>query len=149
MEKRIMLLLIAVIISVQLHAQIEAPVKWSFGAKKINNTEAVIFIKADIQPGWHIYSTKQKDGGPVKTSFVFNLLPDYDLIGKIAEPIPHAKYEEAFDMKVYYFEKQVIFQQKIKLNTAQTVVKGKLNFMVCNEQKCIPAQDVEFSIPVK
>ena len=52
-------------------------------------------------------------------------------------------------MNVSYFEKAVIFQQKIKLNKAATTAKGKVEFMVCNDRQCLPPEEIEFSIPVK
>jgi hypothetical protein len=42
-------------------AQILKPVKWSYGAKKISATEAVVFIKANIDGGWHLYSQTVKN----------------------------------------------------------------------------------------
>jgi hypothetical protein len=46
---------LAMLLSFQknLSAQIETPVKWSYAAKKINSKEAVVFIKATINDGWH------------------------------------------------------------------------------------------------
>jgi hypothetical protein len=52
-------------------------------------------------------------------------------------------------MNVAYFEKSVIFQQKVKLNRGTTTVKGKVEYMVCNDRQCLPPEEVEFSIPVK
>jgi DsbC/DsbD-like thiol-disulfide interchange protein len=57
--------------------------------------------------------------------------------------------EPAFDMKVAFFEKQVIFQQKVKLTKQQAVVKGSVEYMVCNDEKCLPPDTQEFSIPIK
>jgi len=130
------------------HAQILHPVRWSYAAKRINATEAVILLKADIGEGWHIYSAYQKDGGPVKTSFEFTPSADYSLAGGISEPQPVTKYEKAFDMNVSYFEKQVIFQQKIHLKAKQVLIKGNLKFMVCNDRQCLPPETVSFSGPV-
>ena len=89
------------------------------------------------------------DGGPIKTSFKFSPSPDYTLAGKIAEPTPVKKYEDAFKMDVTYFEKTVTFQQKIKLKSAKaTTVKGQLEYMTCNDKKCLPPEDVDFTIPL-
>jgi len=57
--------------------------------------------------------------------------------------------EKAFGMEVAYFENEVIFQQKIRLKTGQATVSGTLEYMTCNDQKCLPPDDLEFSIPVK
>jgi len=81
--------------------------------------------------------------------FYFTASKDYTLVGKPTEPAPISKYEPSFKMDVTYFEKTVTFQQKIKLKTAgATVVKGSLEYMTCNDHKCLPPDDVDFTIPI-
>src|ERR1700759_2037129 len=139
--KKIILAAAILFLSVGAFAQIEAPVKWSYAAKRTSPTEAVVFLKATIQNGWHIYSMNVKDGGPIKTSFTFDKSKEYSLVGKPSEPTPVTRFEKAFSMNVSYFEKEVVFQQKIKLSSANaSVVKGKLEYMTCNDQKCLPPE---------
>ena len=91
-----------------------------------------------------------EDGGPIKTSFTFAKSNDYTLIGTPSEPKPVTKYEDAFKMNVSYFEKTVTFQQKIKLKAGNlTAIKGQLEYMTCNDRKCLPPEDVDFTIPLK
>jgi len=147
--KKLFFLITALVISIGAYAQIEAPVKWSYGAKRISSTEAVVFLKATIQDGWHIYSLNVKDGGPIKTSFTFPPSSEYSLAGKTTEPTPLTRYEKAFSMNVSYFEKSVIFQQKIRLKSAKvSMIKGKLEYMTCNDMKCLPPEDLDFSVPL-
>lgn len=138
-----------VLCSQMLKAQIENPVHWSYGAKKLNATEAVVFIKATIDNGWHLYSQTVAEGGPVKTTFTFAPSKEYKLNGKTQEPKPIVKMESAFNMNVAYFEKTVIFQQKVKLVKQQTTVKGSVEYMTCNDEKCLPPGTQSFSIPIK
>ena len=130
-------------------AQILTPVKWSYAAKKTGKNEAVVFLKATIDDGWHIYSQTVKDGGPVKTSFTFTPSTAYALIGNTIEPTPVTRNEKVFNMDVSFFEKSVIFQQKIRLKANQTIVKGTLEYMTCNDKQCKQPEDIEFSITVK
>lgn len=147
--KKLFLAVTALVLSVSAKAQIEAPVKWSYAAKKISATEAVIFFKASIDDGWHIYSLNVKDGGPIKTSFTFAKSKDVEPIGKPSEPTPISKYENSFKMNVSYFEKSVIFQQKVKLKNPQAKeVKGQLEYMTCNDHKCLPPEDIDFTVPL-
>jgi thiol:disulfide interchange protein DsbD len=129
--------------------QILHPVRWSFASKRINKTEAVVFLKANIDDGWHIYSQMVGDGGPVKTTFNFNTSADYAVVGATTEPSPITKYEKVFGRDVSYFASSVVFQQKIKIRKGTAIVTGSLNFMTCNDRQCLPPEDVEFSIPVK
>jgi hypothetical protein len=140
---------VIVLFSLKGSAQILTPVKWSYGAKKVSATEAVVFIKATIDGGWHLYSQTVAEGGPVKTTFTFAPSKEYTLNGTTQEPKPIVRNEPAFDMKVAFFEKSVIFQQKITLSKQQTTVKGNVEFMVCNDEKCLPPATQEFSIPIK
>jgi thiol:disulfide interchange protein DsbD len=130
-------------------AQILTPVRWSYAAKKISPKEAVIFLKADLDPGWHVYSQDVKEGGPVKTTIKFQPSPDYALKGSTIEPKPITKMEQVFSMEVSYFEKSVVFQQKITLKKGQTTVKGSVGYMTCNDEKCLPPTTEEFSVPLK
>ena len=147
--KKIILTAITITLSSTVFGQILTPVKWSYAAKKIDKDQAVVFIKATIDKGWHIYSQHLADGGPIKTTLKFAENNDYALIGSASEPKSVSKYEKSFSMNVQYFEQSVIFQQKIKLKAGQTTVNGTVNYMVCNSQQCLPPEDVEFNIPVK
>lgn len=147
--KKLLVLVSVLMIGAGAFAQIESPVKWAYAAKRISPTEAVVFLRATIDEGWHIYSVNQKDGGPIKTSFEFTPAKDYVLVGKPSEPKPVTKFEKSFNMDVLYFENSVTFQQKVHLKTkGATTVQGKLEYMTCNDHKCLPPDDVEFSIPV-
>lgn len=135
--------------SLFLKAQILTPVSWSFAAKRISKTEGVVFIKATIDESWHIYSQYIKEDGPVKTSFTFAPSINYVIIGPTIEPKPITKFEKVFNIDVRYFEHSVIFRQKIRLKTLQTVIEGNLEYMTCNEKQCLPPNNVQFKIPIK
>jgi len=130
-------------------AQIETPVTWAYAFKKTSNTEAIVYLKATIQDGWHIYSQKVKPGGPVKTTIKFNPSKEFTKVGTTIEPAPLSKFEKVFDMNVGYFEKQVVFQQKIKLAKPGTTVSGTIEFMTCDESRCLPPEEIKFSVQVK
>ncbi len=147
--KKVLFLCLCILGLSSAKGQILTPVKWSYAAKKINGKEAVVFIKATIDQGWHLYSQHIQDGGPVKTSFTFEKSSGYQLNGQTAEPKPITKYEETFGMNVSYFENAVVFQQKIKLSGSLNTVKGKLEYMVCNDQQCLPPEEINFTVPVK
>ncbi|MFI5452190.1 protein-disulfide reductase DsbD domain-containing protein [Pedobacter sp. UC225_61] len=149
MKKLILMAIILMVGMAQVKAQIESPVKWSYLAKKGAGGMATLYIKATIESPWHIYSVNQKPGGPEKTAFTFTKSTGFALVGKVSEPKPVTKFEEVFGINVSYFENSVIFSQKIKLKAKQTVVKGKVSFMACNEKSCLPGDEVAFSIPVK
>jgi len=127
--------------------KITSPVKWSYAASKAKNSEVVVYLKATIENGWHIYA---QNGGPksLETSFIFAKAKNYTIVGSTVEPKPAVKFEQALKSNVTYFEKSVVFQQKVKLTNNKAIVKGKLEFTVCNAKECRPAEEIAFSIPV-
>jgi thiol:disulfide interchange protein DsbD len=141
--------LLLVLLVLQSQAQIENPVKWSYNAQKTSKNEANVQIKASIQKGWHLYSQFIEDGGPIPTSFTFSPAKDYQLEGKVSEsPKAVTAFDPNFGMKIAWHETQVIFTQKIKTTSDKFTLKGVLEYMVCNNNKCLPPTEQEFSIPV-
>jgi len=147
MNRIILFGLLALMVSATAKAQILQPVTWSYAAKRLNNDKASVYLKATMEPGWHLYSTKQQEGGPVKTTFIFDK-KGYALIGALTEPKPLIRFEKAFDMEVAFFQVSVIFSQRVRL-PAPGSVGGKLTYMACNDQQCLPPETIGFSIPVK
>jgi thiol:disulfide interchange protein len=141
--------LLLILLALQSQAQIENPVKWSYSAQKTDKNEANILIKADIQKGWHLYSQFIEDGGPIPTSFTFSPSKDYQVLGKVSEsPKAVTAFDTNFGMKVAWHETQVTFTQKIKTTSDKFTLKGVLEYTVCNDNKCLPPTEQEFSIPV-
>lgn len=148
--KRKMIMLIGLLWSViSTQGQILSAVKWSYAAKKTSETEALLYLKAIVQSGWHVFSVNQKPGGPLKTTFTFSKNADYTLIGNVIEPGPILKFDKTFGIEIMFFQNEVVFQQKVKLKSGKGVVKGKVEFMACNDTQCLPPEEIEFTIPIK
>jgi len=148
--KKITLLIVCILgVLTGTFAQIHKPVEWTVASKKLNSKEAVVFIKATIQDGWHIYSQNVKEGGPIATSFTFGQAADYALHGKTAEPKPVVKHEEVFKMDVGYFKEEVIFQQKVILKKGTATVKGKVEWQACDATQCLPPDEYNFEVIIK
>ncbi len=132
------------------NAKIYDPVKWSFSSEKINDKESNLVIAAKIEKGWHVYSQFIKEGGPIPTSFKFAPSADYKLTGRVSEsPKALSAYDKNFDMQIAWHQDQVVFKQRVSLNVPETTISGTLEFMVCNDERCLPPSELEFKIPVR
>lgn len=149
MRKRLLIIILLTLGFNAVKAQILHPVEWSYGYKRLRAGAAIVFMKAKIGEGWHVYSQAVPEGGPVKTNFKFTSGPGYTTVGKTFEPKPVSKYEKAFNMTVSYFEHEVIFRQKLKLTGKVPVtVRGTLEYMTCNDKQCLPPEDIDFSVVI-
>ena len=135
-----------ILIVSNLSAQVINPVKWNFSVKKISNVESELQFTATMDNGWHLYSQDIPEGGPIPTSFSFEKAMGFFLDGKVAEPKPIEVMDKNFNMKLKYFSDKVVFTQKVKVMSTKPVeVKGFVEFMCCDDEKCLPPTEAEFT----
>lgn len=150
MRRIIISLLIAVTAVSGAFAQIFDPVDWSFKAERISETEAELIFTASIESGWHLYAQEIDGDGPIPTSFTFQELGGAELVGEVSEGEGHKEMDENFGMELKYFEDQADFVQRVKISNSATSISGELEFMVCNNERCLPPDylEFEFNLPV-
>ncbi|HEX5001783.1 MAG TPA: protein-disulfide reductase DsbD domain-containing protein [Bacteroidia bacterium] len=129
-----------------LTAQTPNPVKWECSVEQLSKTEAMLTMKAIIEEGWHLYSQDLPDGGPIKTAFVFEPSSNYTLNGVVTEGDPIDYYDPNFEMDLKYFSHEAEFKQKISFTPGATVsIKATVEFMVCDDHRCLPPETVPLS----
>ena len=132
------------------YSQIEDPVEWYFSVEQISDQTLNLVIVADIEEGWNVYSQYVDPNGPVPTSFSFIETAGFELIDNVEESNSKTKYDPVFQMDLSSFQNKAIFKQKIKvLNDTISVIKGELEFMVCNATMCLPPDYVDMIFKVK
>lgn len=129
-------------------SQIFEPVKWSFTAERKSATEAELIFTATIDKGWHLYSQHIEGDGPVPTSFTFQELGTAKRKGDVSEGEGHREMDPNFGIELKYFENKAKFVQKVTVGSEATVVKGELEFMVCNDERCLPPDYVPFEFKI-
>ena len=146
--KKSLILTVLLILSTAIWAQINNPITWQFSDKQLSETSYELTFTANIQEGWHLYSTSIAEGGPIKTSFTFEENDQYTLVDGIQSLSKEIrKYDEMFEMEIGYYEKTATFTQKIELKSA-TSIKGIVEFMSCDESSCTPPQEVDFEFTI-
>ena len=133
------------------NAQVRNPVQWDFSAKKVGATTYEVYLTANMEDGWHVYSQHTPDGGPVPTTIKFSKNPLLTLNGAAKESgKKEQKFEELFGVDVIQFSDKVVFVQKIDVKgKAKTTLSGSVEFMTCNDRECLPPTTQKFSIALK
>ncbi|MBI1226180.1 MAG: thioredoxin fold domain-containing protein [Bacteroidetes bacterium] len=133
--------------------QIYNPVKWSFSSKQLSDTEFNLVYTATLEDGWYIYSQYlESEDGPIATSFTYDKGSYFSLVGKNIETSSHRKElnDPLFDnMHVIKFAEKVSFTQKVKVTDFAKPITGYLTFMTCNNERCLPPSDIDFSFQLK
>ena len=128
------------------YAQLE-PVKWSFKAEKVSDGEYDIIFTASIDKGWSVYSPlMEAEDGPIPTTFEF-YNNDLEAVGKAREA---GNRKEAFDanfgIDLVKFSGRAKFTQRVKVDDESKKVVGVLTYMTCDDESCLPPEDVNFEI---
>ena len=132
------------------HSQILEPVKWLTSVEKVSNIEYVLVAKATIQKGWHLYSQHVPENGPIPTTFSFKSSSNYLKKGNTKEDEGHTVDDKIFDMKIKYFETKALFKQRIQLkNKTPFKVNATVEFMVCDDSRCLPPTEIDLVFEIK
>jgi thiol:disulfide interchange protein len=129
-------------------AQILTPVKWKFDVEKINDTEYKLKYTATIDKGWTVYSQFTSEDGPVPTTINYEEMAGIELVGKATEKGAKKEGMDVFfgvNVVKFLADKPFVIEQKIKVKDASKPIKGYVNFMACDHEKCLPPSDVDFS----
>lgn len=122
------------------------PVTWSFQAEMVNDTTYNLTFTADIQKGWYLYAQDLEEGGPIPTTIAFDSIEGLRLIGDTAESGTALEgMDELFQMNVKKFKSKVVFTQQAIVAGATELVSGYIEFMTCDDEKCLPPTEIPFA----
>lgn len=150
--KKIMFTVLFIVIGAVAFAQTQGPVKWTYEAKKKSAGVYEVVVTADVESPWHIYSQNTGKGGPVATSIKFKTNP------LVIVPKTNAKekgklekvFDKNFNTNVLYFSDKVQFVQTVKVKgVIKTNLSGTVEYMVCNDSKCLPPVKKSFELKLE
>jgi thiol:disulfide interchange protein DsbD len=139
--KKIISLLLVLIFSEYVSAQMYEPVKWNFSTKQIDNQTIELIFNATIERGWHLYAMDipvAEDGfAPNPTKFVFDTKHEATLLGKtVGKSKLIEEYDKMFEIKVGFYSNSAVFSQKIKVGKNYKI-EGYIKYQACNDEACV------------
>ena len=145
--KKMLLTLIAVIASVAAMAQPTDPVKWSASVEDLGDDTYRLVFEAVPEMGWHLYDLGPYEGGPMATTFTFEDVNGYELVGEpkaLSEST--REFNEIFGMEIGYYATPVKFVQEVKSAGGATIAV-MVDWMACNDQNCTTGSN-DFTLEV-
>jgi len=132
------------------------PVAWKLSDAPAKPVKAgarfTVKLTAAIQPGWHIYSLKPLEDGPVPTRIWLAQGQPFQLAGPIKGDEPQTRQDPTLHMDVELYEGSAAFSLPLKV--APGTAQGAQNLVVnaqtqsCNNSMCLPPATVKVEIPV-
>jgi DsbC/DsbD-like thiol-disulfide interchange protein len=135
------------------------PVKWSLKAdlpaKPLKaGDKFTAQLTAEIEDGWHLYSTEEMPEGPKPTRITLAPNQPFDL-SDIESPTPRKELDPNFGIETEFYEHSVIFTLPVQVKADAIVGTHKLavqvRYQCCSETLCLPPRVVklEVEVPVK
>jgi thiol:disulfide interchange protein len=123
--------------------------KWNYSHNLLDNGEVELSMHASITEGWHLYSQfLDALEGPLATYITFEENDAIEKIGTSTEPDVHKVYDPVWEMEILQFETNATYIQKFKIKGDLPVtLKGKIEYMACDDGKCVNlTEDFEYTI---
>ena len=117
------------------------PVKWTHSVQRLDDSTAVLRVRAEIEDGWHLYSQYQKGTG-LPLVFSFDKSDAYVAItGDTLLESPH--YTEHYDSFLketeFYLSEYASFEKKIRIISVKGFeVYAKAEGQACRDGACVP-----------
>lgn len=150
--KRLLLLLplLFLILPASFAQQVKDVISWQYDAKKTGDSTFDVSVTATIKEGWHIYTaTPGGDGSQVPTQVKFDKNPNVKLVGKTTNNGKAVNEEiKELEYSIQYYKGKITYLQKI-VATANTTLKGAIDFQICNDEMCLPTPPQKFQVKIE
>jgi len=145
------LLLLPVQVSAQQEDATSNPVKWTVKANSKDPSRLIIELTAEIERGWHLYSTERVEGGPSPTRITLPSGQTFEISGEIDSPAPQSAYDSNFQVATEWYEGSVTFKLPVK-SLKPVVGAGKVRVQVryqtCTANICLAPKLLELEATV-
>jgi thiol:disulfide interchange protein DsbD len=136
----------------------DEPIKWALTVDPATATTTrggaiTLALTATIDDGWHLYSTKLPEGGPIPTRISVPTDQQFKAAGDIVEPTPKSAFDANFNMTLEFYEDKVTFGVPMKASGTAPLgavpARVAVSFQTCNDKFCLPPKQVVATVQVK
>ena len=114
------------------------PVTWTIKLVGDNSPTPSIEAKAVIEPGYHLFSIDNPEGGSNPLEFLFET-KGCKLDGKPVADKPYiSEYDDIFEVDQHFYTGSVTFVQKIIPTAADFSIDVEVKGQACNDTGCVP-----------
>ena len=126
----------------------ESLVEWSARTERVNDTLYRVLFDVRIASPWHMYDAGPYEGGPFATAVQIESGEAVYPVGPLEELLaPKEVYDEIFETQIGYYEGEARFAQSVVVKKKGAEIAGVVEWMLCNDQNCLPPDEWEFRLP--
>lgn len=109
-------------------------------------------LRATVQEGWHFYSMKQVDQGPVPTRIWLADSQPFQLAAPVRGEDPEVVEDPTLHMEIEEYQGSTVFSLPLKV--VSTAAAGSYKLLVnaqtqsCNDHMCLPPATAKVELPL-
>jgi thiol:disulfide interchange protein DsbD len=136
-------------------AQVERPIHWTATARttSVSPGDSVrVVLRATIQEYFHMYSTTQGPGGPVRTTIALPKLQGWSRIGDLRVPPPDTIPDANFGIMSEVYDDSVSVGLTLRLAEGVDRIGTPsiaVTYQACTTRYCLPARTDTVSVPIR
>lgn len=125
-------------------------VAWSVSVEPLGGDTCRIVLEATVPASYHLYDMGPYEaGGPNATAIRFLPADGVRYIGGVQQlSTPQRHYDELFGMEIGTFSGRARFAQRAILSVPEAEVRAEVEWMICNDNTCMPPEDTVLTVPV-
>jgi thiol-disulfide isomerase/thioredoxin len=127
------------------------PIKWSIKASPESpKGRWSLELSAQIESGWHLYSTERIDGGPSPTRITLAAGQPFEIVGEIDSPASRSAYDPNFQVPTEFYEGAVAFTILVGATSAAGAhsIRVQVRYQTCTATLCLPPKLIEIEAPI-
>jgi thiol:disulfide interchange protein DsbD len=133
------------------------PVSWSLTAPQrtaVRRGETFTArLVAEIQPGWHLYSINQAEGGPIATEIALAPGASFVFVKAIGESKTNTIFDQSFGMQVKLHTGKAEFTLPVAVApgaaAGATALVVQIRYQSCTDTLCLPPRTVKVEVPLQ
>ncbi|MBI5086400.1 MAG: protein-disulfide reductase DsbD N-terminal domain-containing protein [Acidobacteria bacterium] len=134
------------------------PVHWTITAPAARaqlkpGAKITVTLAAEIDEGWHLYSLRKQEDGPIPTSITVPEGQPFRLAGPIDAPPALSRFEETFQLDIESYEGSAEFGVPVEVpkdtKTGLATLAVHARYQACDNKICLPPKTVKLELPVE
>lgn len=125
-------------------------VAWSSSVEPAGDDTYRIVLEAAIPASYHMYDMGPYEaGGPNATVIRFLPTDGVRYVGEVQQlSVPDRHDEPMFGIEIGTFSGKARFAQTVVLSAPEAEVKAELEWMICNDNTCMPPEEAELTVRI-
>jgi hypothetical protein len=114
--------------------------------------EAIVTLSAAVEEGWHVYSFKQLQGGPIPLRVTLETNEVATADGAPSGTEPEKMHDPRFGLDTQLYSHAFTLHLPVRwaspLTAGQHVIPVSVRFQTCSDRECQPPRTIRLSVPV-